>query len=51
MSTKQFFKRSEIRKGSPYFSSIRTTIETAAYGNNVYPVETVKEAYKIVKVI
>lgn len=47
MATKQQYKWSEIRKGSPYFSTIRTTIETAFYKNNVYPVETLKEAYKM----
>ncbi len=47
MSTKERFNWSEIRKASPYFSCIKTTIETAFMGNNVYPVETLKEAYKL----
>ena len=47
MATKQYFAPGEIRKGSPFMSAARTTIETAFYGNNVYPVETVKEAYKM----
>jgi phosphoenolpyruvate carboxykinase (ATP) len=47
MATKQNYKWSEIRKEGPYFSTIRTTIETAFYKNNVYPVQTIKEAYKL----
>jgi phosphoenolpyruvate carboxykinase (ATP) len=46
MATKQYYKWSEIKKGV-YFSSMRTIIETAFYGNNVYPVEGLKEAYKL----
>lgn len=48
MATKQYFKLDEIKKG-PYFSSIKTIIETAFYGNNVYTVETPSEAYKLAK--
>lgn len=47
MATKQQYKWSEIKKAGPYFSTIRTTIETAFYKNNVYPVQTLKEAYKL----
>ena len=47
MATKQQYKWSEIKKEGPYFSCIRTTIETAFMKNNVYPVQTVKEAYKL----
>jgi len=47
MATKQQYKWSEIKKGSPYFSTIRTTIETPFYKNNVLSVKTVKEAYKL----
>ena len=47
MATKQQYKWSEIKKDGPYFSKIRTTIETPFYKNNVYPVGTVKEAYKL----
>ncbi len=36
MATKERYKSSEIRKGS--ISTIKTTVETAFYGNNVYPV-------------
>jgi phosphoenolpyruvate carboxykinase (ATP) len=46
MATKQFFELNEIKKGS-CFDSMKTIIETAFYGNNVYPVETTKEAYKL----
>ncbi|MGI5850380.1 MAG: phosphoenolpyruvate carboxykinase (ATP) [Christensenellales bacterium] len=47
MATRERFKWSEIKKNSPYFSSIKATIETAFMGNNVYPVQTLKEAYKL----
>ena len=47
MATKERFSWSEIKKNSPYFSCIKTTVETAFLGNNVYPVETLKEAYKL----
>jgi phosphoenolpyruvate carboxykinase (ATP) len=46
MSTKQYYKWNEIKKGV-YFSAMRTIIETGFYGNNVYPVEGLKEAYKL----
>lgn len=47
MATKERFEWSDIRKDSPYFSMIKTTIETAFLKNNVYPVQTLKEAYKL----
>ena len=40
MATKERFNWIEIKKNSPYFSCIRTTVETAFMGNNVYPVQT-----------
>lgn len=46
MATKQFYELNEIKAGTN-FSNIKTIIETPFYGNNVYPVETVKEAYKM----
>jgi len=46
MSTKQYYQWSEIKKG-PFFSTMRTIIETPFYGNNVYPVESLREAYKL----
>lgn len=47
MSTVQMFKREEIGSKNVVFSQIRTTIETAFYGNNVINVNSLKEAYKI----
>lgn len=45
MATKQGFPRSEIKKDRPYFSQLRSVIETAFYGNNVMEVPTIAEAY------
>lgn len=47
MATKSRFPRTEIGANNPIFSQIRTTIETAFYGNNVIPVTSLKEAYKL----
>ena len=47
MATSQHFKLSEIRANNPINSQIRSTIETAFYGNNVERITTVKEAYKL----
>ncbi|MEG0086634.1 MAG: phosphoenolpyruvate carboxykinase (ATP) [Cellulosilyticaceae bacterium] len=47
MATKSRFPRTEIGANNPIFSQIRTTIETAFYGNNVTPVTSLKEAYKL----
>lgn len=47
MATQQYFKWSEIRNTNPALSQIRSTVETPFYGNNVYPVNTLKEAYKL----
>ncbi len=49
MSTKSRFPRTEIGANNPIFHQIRTTIETAFYGNNVIPVTSLKEAYKLAK--
>ncbi len=49
MSTKARFSRNEIGASNPVFHQIRTTIETAFYGNNVSPVTSLKEAYKLAK--
>ena len=46
MATKQFYERSEVKKGT-YFSNIKAIVETPFYGNNVYPVQTPSEAYKL----
>lgn len=47
MATKEHFKLSDIRANNPINSQIRSTIETAFYGNNVERVTTLKEAYKL----
>lgn len=49
MATKARFPRTEIGAQNPIFNSIRATIETAFYGNNVVPVTSLKEAYKYAK--
>lgn len=49
MATKARFPRKEIGASNPIFNQIRTTIETAFYGNNVVPVTSLKEAYKLAK--
>ena len=43
------FKKEDIRKDNPIFSQIRTTVETAFYGNNVVKVTSLSEAYKLAK--
>ena len=49
MSTKANYKTEEIGAGKVGFSKTRTIIETAFYGNNVIPVNTLKEAYNLAK--
>ena len=49
MATKARFPRTEIGTQNPVFNQIRTTIETAFYGNNVVKVNTLKEAYELAK--
>ena len=46
MSTRRVWNQSEI-KTNPLFSKLRSTIETAFYGNNVHPVTSVAEAYTL----
>ena len=46
MSTRQVWNRSEI-KTNPLFSKLRSTVETAFYGNNVTPVISVSQAYEL----
>ena len=46
MSTRRVWKQSEI-KTNPLFSMMRSTIETAFYGNNVTPVTSVAQAYQL----
>lgn len=45
MATKQNWNRSEI-KANPLFSKLRSTVETAFYGNNVTTIKSVAEAYE-----
>ena len=47
MATREHFKLSDIRANNPVNSQIRSTIETAFYGNNIERVTTLKEAYKL----
>ena len=49
MSTKAMYKISEIGKGKVGFSTTRSIIEGAFYGNNVVKVNTLKEAYNLAK--
>ena len=49
MATKLNWKRSEI-KGNPLFSKLRSTIETAFYGNNVVPVKNLSQAYELARI-
>lgn len=46
MATYQNFPQDSIRKTSRYFSSLKTTVETAFYSNNVTLVETIEDAYQ-----
>ena len=49
MSTISNYRREDITKDNPIFSSIRTSIESAFYGNNVVKVSSLSEAYKLAK--
>ncbi|MCR5387831.1 MAG: phosphoenolpyruvate carboxykinase (ATP) [Lachnospiraceae bacterium] len=49
MSTKAYYKISEIGAGKPGFSRTRSIIEAAYYGNNVVKVNTLREAYELAK--
>ncbi len=49
MSTKAFYPIHEIGAGKVGFSKTRSIIETAFYGNNVIPITSLKEAYKLAK--
>ena len=46
MATRRIWNQSEI-KTNPLLSKLRSTIETALYGNNVKPVTSVAEAYTL----
>ena len=49
MSTKAYYPISEIGAGKTGFSTTRSIIEGAFYGNNVVKVNTLREAYELVK--
>lgn len=49
MATKANFKREQIGKENNAFSTSRTTIETAFYGNNVEKVLDLKQAYEMAR--
>ena len=49
MSTKAYYKRTEIGAGKVGFSKTRSIIEAAFYGNNVVKVNTLREAYELAK--
>ena len=49
MSTKAYYKQSEIGAGKSGFAKTRSIIEAAFYGNNVKKVSTLKEAYELAK--
>lgn len=47
MVTRNQFSTSEMRKVSPYFSALKTIVETAFYENQVHPIKTLEEAYQL----
>ncbi|HZH93357.1 MAG TPA: phosphoenolpyruvate carboxykinase, partial [Tissierellaceae bacterium] len=49
MSTTSNYKVEEITKDNPLIDSLRTTIETNFYGNNVTKINSISEAYKLAK--
>lgn len=49
MATISNYRRENINKDNIIFSSIRTTIESTFYGNNVEKVTSLTEAYKLAK--
>ncbi len=49
MSTKAYYPINEIGAGKVGFSTTRSIIEAAFYGNNVVKVNTLKEAYELAK--
>lgn len=46
MATVNCFNTETIRKSNTHFSALKTTVETAFYGNNVTAINTVTEAYE-----
>lgn len=49
MSSIEHFSRKNITKDNPLFSSIRSIIETAFYGNNVSKIRHLTDAYALAK--
>ena len=49
MSTQEYFAQNDIRKENKLFSTTKTIVETAFYGNNVTAVTTVEKAYELAK--
>lgn len=49
MSTQERYSNKELQESDPKFSAVRTTIESAFYGNNVREVTSVAEAYELAK--
>ncbi len=49
MSTITNYKPEDLTKNNPLIDCLRTTIETAFYGNNVVRVNSISEAYKLAK--
>ena len=49
MSTQERYSHDELRKANKKFSRVRSTIESAFYGNNVHEVTSVAEAYNLAK--
>ena len=47
MVTRNQFSTSEMRKASPYFSALKTNVETAFYENQLHPIKTLYEAYQL----
>ena len=49
LSTQERYSHDELRKANKKFSRVRSTIESAFYGNNVHEVTSVAEAYNLAK--
>ncbi len=47
MVTRNQFSTLEMRKASPYFSALKTIVETAFYENQVISIKTLREAYQL----
>lgn len=47
MVTRQHFSEDAMRKDNPYFSALKTTIETAFYENHVISLKSLAEAYRL----